>query len=862
MEGPLDHIWFMMKFQRSFLWIAFAGAIALFAFAPRSDSETTGNLSAAPSSIYKLLQEHRVDEAISLGESARRVAERQLVPSDPLRIGIIGALADARLAHRDTADAFNLLDAAVRQLDTGQGISVGLAMLYQKLADICGFLGRDQLAEAAASRALQIYQMLLPPNDPVVGAAMTTLAIQERALGKTVEEFPLLKHALAILSTSESPDTALALKTTLLQLASFYEISGEPDKAAAYRVKAGAVSTPQIYANALPDNFAAVDQKGEDALKRGDFAEAAREFEINRQAAAGRLGPESQMAMFETAKLARAYVRQGDRVRAKPLMDSLVHSVYENYERNFDVMTEQERLQFAATADQTIELYCAFVDLYHDLDADLADRMYDLALWSKGSVSTVTQIAEQRLRSVADPVLRQLSHDLSERRQTYREESALGPTSKGIRIKAEMDELDRRIAIRLGGASSAAVSWRDIKARLRPAEAAVEVIRFTYPDGLATINNSYYGALIIKPEWVHAKYVRLGNTEEIENGQASRYRAYVHSKLPTTTAPFDFWERLDKSFEVRPSLIYLSPDGVLNNFSFAVIPDSTGKSLIDLYDIRTVLSTRVIVDSSSEVRSEKTITLVGNPNFELPSNGKHISATEETRLPVNPSGQSSNAGTSGRSNIALWEALPQSGIEVSAIAMVFQKRGWRVKQLTEDRAAKSDVLAAMTGSRVLHFATHGFFNAERGQVGPAIVVVRTEAAMLNSGVVLAGANTDLRQNSRSARSILTAYEISSSNLDGTELVVMTACDTGIGDTLNGGEVFGLRRAFQIAGAKAVLMSMWKVGESSATTEMITDFYESWLSGVDKFVALRNAQLKARRANAAASYWGELVLIEE
>ena len=113
--------------------------------------------------------------------------------------------------------------------------------------------------------------------------------------------------------------------------------------------------------------------------------------------------------------------------------------------------------------------------------------------------------------------------------------------------------------------------------------------------------------------------------------------------------------------------------------------------------------------------------------------------------------------------------------------------------------------------------------------------------------------------------ILTAFEATQLNLQGTELVVLSACETGLGKAQNGEGVFGLRRALQEAGAEAVLMSMWSVPDEE-TRELMTLFYQKWLAGTEKHEALRQAQqemrakVKAREGRDAPFFWGAFVLV--
>ena len=140
--------------------------------------------------------------------------------------------------------------------------------------------------------------------------------------------------------------------------------------------------------------------------------------------------------------------------------------------------------------------------------------------------------------------------------------------------------------------------------------------------------------------------------------------------------------------------------------------------------------------------------------------------------------------------------------------------------------------------------------------------------MLRSGLFFAGANRQLTGHAGTADlddGVLTAYEAAQLDLQGTELVVLSACETGLGEVAAGEGVFGLRRALQVAGAESVLMSMWAVPDRE-TQELMTLFYTKWLAGKDKQEALRDAQLemrervKARYGKDLPQYWGAFVLV--
>jgi CHAT domain-containing protein len=208
--------------------------------------------------------------------------------------------------------------------------------------------------------------------------------------------------------------------------------------------------------------------------------------------------------------------------------------------------------------------------------------------------------------------------------------------------------------------------------------------------------------------------------------------------------------------------------------------------------------------------------------------------------------------------------LPGTQAEVEAVAGVLNQQRWNVEVFTQQNALEESV-KRVSNPRVLHVATHGFFEADpkRKQRGPGL-----EDPLLRSGLYFAGADR-ARQGKAAAEDlddgVLTAYEATQLNLPGTELVVLSACETGLGETSAGEGVFGLRRALQLAGADAVMMSLWAVPDQE-TQELMTLFYQKWLAGADKHQALRESELemrervKQRYGEDRPRLWGAFVLV--
>ena len=185
--------------------------------------------------------------------------------------------------------------------------------------------------------------------------------------------------------------------------------------------------------------------------------------------------------------------------------------------------------------------------------------------------------------------------------------------------------------------------------------------------------------------------------------------------------------------------------------------------------------------------------------------------------------------------------------------------------LTGAQATESAV-KRVNAPRILHLATHGFFLAApaRAATGFSPVVTQTSSAgaeienpLLRSGLAFSGANR--RRGNSNDDGILTALEASGLNLWGTKLVVLSACDTGVGEVRNGEGVYGLRRAFVLAGAESLVMSLWQISDFT-TRELMTNYYRNLKQGMGRGEALRQVQLDMLKHNPKLHpfYWANFI----
>lgn len=219
-----------------------------------------------------------------------------------------------------------------------------------------------------------------------------------------------------------------------------------------------------------------------------------------------------------------------------------------------------------------------------------------------------------------------------------------------------------------------------------------------------------------------------------------------------------------------------------------------------------------------------------------------------------------------------FDRLSDTKQEADAIEKVLKnKKKLKVKNYQGKNAIEEMIFSAET-PKILHLATHGYFlndeelKGSKETRGVTIKLkedfltkdeaVNIENPMLRSGIVFSGVNASLKAGRDEG--MVSAEKILGLNLKGTDLVVLSACETGVGDVKNGEGVFGLKRAFILSGAKTLVMSLWSV-PSAETTELMTEFYTLISEGRSKSDALREAKLNMMKKKSNPFYWGAFVM---
>jgi CHAT domain-containing protein/tetratricopeptide (TPR) repeat protein len=298
--------------------------------------------------------------------------------------------------------------------------------------------------------------------------------------------------------------------------------------------------------------------------------------------------------------------------------------------------------------------------------------------------------------------------------------------------------------------------------------------------------------------------------------------------------------------------LFVSPDGALNLVPMAALMDEEGSYLARLFDISYLTNGRDLLRVDQNPVQRNNVIVVADPAFGPPSN---VMALADPNAILQRSLELDRGGF-------IFRSLTETAIEAQEIGKLLKldrTNVWLREEATEFR------LKQIRRPRILHIASHGFFLSDqylsgklRKHPGP-IQTGTKESPMIRSGLALSGANQ--RHSGEGNDGIVTALELAQLDLLGTELVVLSACDSGIGDIQNSEGVYGLRRALVLAGAQTQVTSLWKVSDEATRTLMV-NYYRRLLKGEGRSGALRQAQLDmlADPSFSQPYYWASFIPI--
>ncbi len=574
-------------------------------------------------------------------------------------------------------------------------------------------------------------------------------------------------------------------------------------------------------------------------------------------------GPYHQLTMMAINNAARTYAAEGNLPRALQSQGRYDALLDKSIALNLAVGSEREKLAYLETTfermGRTISLH-----LREAPDsAEAADLGALAILRHKGRVLDALSDSRVALRARLDPGDRTLLDELSTVTAQVSKLALNGPgrepSAEYKKKLAALEEQQESLETRISG--------RSAEFRASTQEVTLAAIRSALPSGAALLEFAVYQPFNPKAsadkethdEPRYAAYVirRETPTRGVDLGPAAGVDAAVARAREALRDPArrDV-VRLARALDelvLRPvralagdaTQLLVAPDGALNLIPFEALVDQQGRFQVERYAISYLGSGRDLLRMQVPRPDAGAPLILADPAFGEPSSGSPA--------------QGRSVSASAAASSVYFAPLAGTAREAAAIGRLLP--GATV--LTGPHASKAALTSAEAPS-ILHIASHAFFVADEGSKAESQLTgtrsmsatVRSSNPLLRSGIALAGANLSRRD---SDAGILTALEASTLDLWGTSLVTLSACDTGVGDVKNGEGVYGLRRAFFIAGAETLVMSLWPVSDYTTRT-LMTRYYDGLARGEGRGAALRRVQIAmlASKDRRHPFYWAGFI----
>ncbi|MBX9579171.1 MAG: CHAT domain-containing protein [Gemmataceae bacterium] len=505
-------------------------------------------------------------------------------------------------------------------------------------------------------------------------------------------------------------------------------------------------------------------------------------------------------------------------------------------------------------------------------------------VWSsKSSLARVYVWRALRARSEDASALASISRDVLAIARERRAELMLAPkpTDPAARKErdkelAEMDETVRKFGFwlpqlmpavnrvaKLAGASSA-----DLQKALPAGTAVVDFIAYTHtvydptnPGVKGVTQTPSYTAFVVTKDKV--AWVDLGPAGPIEEAVGLWRQAITAGKdippdLPARVRTL-VWDKVRAELPAGTKTVYVVPDAALTGLPWAALPgDKPGTILLEDYAVATLPHAPYLLDKlwPDNPRPNRPAGLLAVGGVGFDSDPPRPSLWAAARAAATPRNRDAAVKEGAKLE---WQPLPGTAAEADGVASLAKVRKIDARLLTGREASADAILAELTKARYAHIATHGFFADPSFrsvlQLDPKLfemtargerVGAGANSPMVLSGLVFAGANKP----GTPGRGIVTGELLVDRDLSGLELAVLSACETGLGDVAGGEGVFGLTRAFHVAGCRDVVASLWKV-DDAATAALMNLFYRNlWEKDLPPIEALRQAQLHVYRNPAA------------
>jgi CHAT domain-containing protein/tetratricopeptide (TPR) repeat protein len=744
------------------------------------------------------------------------------------------------------ADAESYTTRALAILEkTSAADKADLIIALNNLARTLDAQCRYAKAEETYKRALSLSRTAFGTDHLYVASALTNLGILYWRQHKYTEAESNYRAALDIYETKLN-DRDPTLAYICRALGAVYEDLGRFADAEQFHRRALTIDSAAFGLN-HPNTAVDMNNIGSFYLRVGNLASAEEFLRCAITAMEQTTGPDHPDLASLLGNLSSVYRKEVRWEEARNLERRAYAIRRQNFRDGFDVLSEENALLYSGL--MRTEAARLVSRLLEQGGQTLRDRteIAEIILATKGQVSDGMFIRHRFYAERGNPTLRPFVDSLNAVRTRLAELMVSGvDASDPGKYRAEIstatlmkERLESDLARQSASIRRDNERWNihfEQAAHALPARSVlIEFYRYEHDTGNELTENRYLAAAITLLGEVYL--FPLGSASAIDDAIAA-YQ--THFQSPGSAAMDDYrqinralypliWEPLE-AVAGSAETVLIAPDGALNAVSFAGLMDRDGRYLIEKYAIHYLMTGRDLLRIAEEdTVLEQGLLAFGDPDFnhraapgrndiKNPSGGEPVAAAFESRgIP---------AASSPKDR---WKAarLPATRQEVQTAAESWKQ--WNTspaKVYLGAEASEEAFKQECSKWRVLHIATHGFYFSESAPTAAADFNGSISNPLVRTGLLLAGANLPGKEISRSQDDgFLTAEEVALLNLAGTELVILSACVTGQGDIEAGEGVYGLRRAFQMAGARTVISALWPI-DDKATAEFMSRLFSA------------------------------------
>ncbi|MFN7372479.1 MAG: CHAT domain-containing protein [Cyclobacteriaceae bacterium] len=539
--------------------------------------------------------------------------------------------------------------------------------------------------------------------------------------------------------------------------------------------------------------------------------------------------------------LAILYWKKGDLAQADPLFSKAMTQSLDFVNRYFPPMSEAEKTRYWDVLSPRFQRYYNYAIEASATNPAVLQAMFNYQIATKALLlNSTNKIKKTILASKDNQLIRDyldwvtqkeaLARYYSLSKEELRKQSIDLPA-----LERAANNLERSLSQRSTDFSQAftanTVTYKELVAQLTDTEALVEIIRVRTFDRDFTADSRYVALVLTKGS--EPKLALMENGLQLDTRNAKFYKNMIQQKSDDEVSYDQYWVKIDALLTGK-KILFVAPDGVYNQLNVNTLKKPGGDYVLNRYDV----------------------VVMGNPKDILSLKQRKTVATRRDAFLLGFPDYGGNA-----------VPLPGTKVELETINKILKAGGYQ-PSLSLQLEATEKKLKTVKAPTLMHIATHGYFLADAEVRDGSAMGIDAENAknnpLLRSGLLMANPPAEGQQNSNvdlssNDNGVLTAYEAMNLDLEGTDLIVLSACETGLGDVKAGEGVYGLQRAFLVAGANALIMSLWKV-DDAATQLLMTNFYTNWTKTGNKAKAFKQAQFQLMTKYKEPYYWGAFVMM--